>query len=112
MSVDRAKEFLLDAVEDEAVAADIQNAYLNSLIAISSEHGYELTVDDLSIAIEQMSGLDDTDEEPEVEEFAFAGRFGPTGGVQLDSLMWVKAPSLGVIANPLGLGRPLPGRRR
>lgn len=101
MSIDKAKEFLLDVAEDESAAAKVQTRYLESLVEVSRELGYELTTDDISMAIEQMSGLDEP-EEDEVEGLLFS----PGGRLHLDSLTWVKAPTLGVVSNPLGLGIP------
>ncbi|MCU0268070.1 MAG: Nif11 family protein [Acidimicrobiales bacterium] len=108
MSVDKAKEFLVDVAEDEAAAARVQEAYLDGLLAVARELGYDLTRDDVSIAIEEMSGL--TDEEPEVVGHAFS-----RGGFTLDSFTVLRGPaSMGVIADPLGLaggfGPRRPGR--
>jgi hypothetical protein len=103
MSVDRAKEFLLDATEDEATADKVQNAYLDSLVAVSGELGYDLSRDDLSIAIEEMSGLAD---ESDVDGFMLT-----SGTLLIDSLTFVRAPKMGVIGNPLGLSPGFrPGR--
>jgi len=97
MSVDKAKEFLIDVTEDEAAASKIQARYLDTLLSVSKELGYDLTSDDISIAIEEMSGLGEVGDD--VEGFALNA-----SGVFLDSFTWVRGPSMGVIANPLGLG--------
>ena len=57
MSVDKAKEFLVDVSENEDAADQIEQAYLSALVEVSSQLGYDLTSEDLSVAIEDMSGL-------------------------------------------------------
>jgi len=96
MSVDKAKEFLIDVAEDASAGERIQARYLEALVDVSKDLGYDLSTDDLSIAIEEMSGLGAEDE---VEGFGL-----PLGNVFLDSLTWSRGPaSMGIIANPLGL---------
>ena len=97
MSVEKAKEFLVDTTESEEVATKIQASYLASLVAISGELGYDLTEDDIVVAIEEMSGLgEDADD---TEGFALH-----------DSLAFISSPSFGVITNPLGFGFSRPTR--
>jgi len=95
MSVDKAKEFLVDATEDADIAARVHDSYLSALVAVSKGLGYDLTTNDVALAIEEMSGL----VEPEFDVEGF-------GRSLLDSVVGFGGPaSLGVIANPLGFGR-------
>lgn len=90
MSVDKAKEFLVDTTENEEAAAKIQATYLATLVEVSSEMGYDLTEEDIMVAIEEMTGLGESVDDVEVEGFGYG-----------DSLFSGGNLSFGVVANPL-----------
>ncbi|HSL57247.1 MAG TPA: hypothetical protein VK866_05345 [Acidimicrobiales bacterium] len=61
MSVEKAKEFLVVLADDDEAAARIDAAYLAALRAESEAQGFELSDDDLAVALAEMTGLGDTE---------------------------------------------------
>lgn len=61
MTVERAKEFLIELADNDAVAAQVDAAYLAALRAAAADFGYALSDDDLATALVEMTGLGDTE---------------------------------------------------
>jgi hypothetical protein len=94
MTVDKAKEFLVELADNEDAAAQVDAAYFEALKSAAAELGYTVSDDDLTMALVEMTGLGDNDTD-EVEGFV---------GYR-DSLLWVKGPSGGprLFGDPLKL---------
>ncbi len=91
MTVEKAKEFLVELADNEEAASRIDSAYLEALKAAANSLGYTLSNDELSTALVEMTGLGD-DELSEV-----------TGFLRLDSL-YSGSPAFGgarIFGNPL-----------
>ena len=82
MSIEQAKEFLVDLAENEDATAKADDAYLGVLVAVAAELGYVLSKDEVKAAMQDLAGLDllTDDDLSEVSGFMM-GR-----GLALDSL--------------------------
>ena len=61
MSVERAKEFLVELAENDEAADKVDAAYLSAMSQVAADLGYDLSDEELVSAIVEMSGLGDTD---------------------------------------------------
>ena len=70
MSVERAKEFLVELAENDEAADRVDAAYLSAMRRVAADLGYDLSDEELVTAIVEMSGLGDNDL-AEVSGFTF-----------------------------------------
>lgn len=93
MSVERAKEFLVELAENDEAADRVDAAYLEAMGSVAGELGYDVSDEDLVTAIVEMTGLS----EQGLDEVS---------GFQVDDTLppWFKAPSgmPRMFGNPLG----------
>jgi hypothetical protein len=92
MTVENAKEFLVELAENDEATAKIDSAYIQALKAAATELGYTLSDDDVATALVEMTGLGD-DELSEVAGFLY-----------LDSLF---SPGRGGFGGRAVFGNPL-----
>ena len=76
MSVERAKEFLVELAENDEAADKVDAAYLSAMSQVAADLGYDLSDEELVSAIVEMSGLGDTDV-AEVTGFQIWDSFAP-----------------------------------
>lgn len=95
MSIEKAKEFLVELAENDEAASKVDAAYLAALRQVADELGYELSDEDLSTALVEVTSLGDADV-AEVSGYA----------IYRDSLFWMKSPAPGgagrLFGSPLG----------
>ncbi len=89
MSVEKAKEFLVVLADDDEAAARVDAAYVAALRAEAAASGFEVSDDDLTVALAEMTGLGD-DELADV-----------TGHMWNDTMLFSRGPSV-AFGNPLG----------
>ena len=63
MSVEKAKEFLVELTKSRESAARAGEAYLEALMKVAGELGYEIEEQDLRSAMQEMSDLSELSEE-------------------------------------------------
>lgn len=79
MTVDKAKEFLVELADNEEVTSKIDAAYIQALRTAATGLGYTLSDDDVSTALVEMTGLGD-EELGEVTGFLYLDSFFGSGG--------------------------------
>lgn len=93
MTIDKAKEFLVELADNDEAAAGVDAAYLDALKSAAAELGYTLSDDDLTMALVEMTGRGDD----ESRRGQAAGSVGPVDA----------GPDL--FGNPLNLQPRTPG---
>ena len=90
MSVEKAKGFLVELTNSRESAAKAREAYLEAMMKVAGELGYEIEEQDLRSAMHEMSDLSELSEEA-LEEVAAGGTCRTCG--YNDSLgVWIVGP--------------------
>ena len=75
MSVEKAKEFLVELTNSRESAGKAGEAYLEALMKVAGELGYQVEEQDLRSAMDEMSDLSELSEQS-LEAVAAGGRTG------------------------------------
>lgn len=77
MSVEKAKEFLIKATTDDAVATRAGDAYLGALQSVASELGYDISAAELQAAMDDLNAFSELSE-AELDAVAGGGYWDST----------------------------------